>query len=277
MKIIIFGYRGMLGRYLYTYLRTKYDVIGIGRSDYNVMLDDIGELEKLLLSHDVNSNTVIINACGTIPQASKNYQLDDRTFIKVNAIFPNVLALLANKYGAHMIHSTTDCVYDGVKGNYIELDLHTSTSIYGISKSLGEPSICTVIRTSIIGEEITNQRSLLEWAKSNRNKEVNGYINHYWNGITCLQYAKVIDHIITYNLFWKGVRHIMSPTIVSKYTLLHMINDAFNLNLSIKEHTDNITCNRSMDSIHLFSLHIPELSKQLHELASYTNILHSNP
>jgi dTDP-4-dehydrorhamnose reductase len=273
MKVLIFGYRGMLGRYLYTYLRSKYEVIGLGRSDYDVMVDDISRLEALLVSHNINSETVIINACGTIPQASKNHEVDERMFIKVNAVFPNVLALLAEKYGAQMIHSTTDCVYDGLKGNYTELDPHTATSIYGISKSMGEPSNCTVIRTSIIGEEINNQRSLLEWAKSNRNREVNGYMNHYWNGITCLEYAKIVDHMIEHKLFWRGVRHIVSPTTVSKYQLLQLMNDAFNLNLTIKEYNDVISCNRALSSIYEFPLSIPELGEQLKELALYSGKL----
>lgn len=276
MKIILFGYCGMLGRYLYTYLQSKYEVIGIGRSDYDVMVDDVTKLESLLVSHGINPETVIINACGTIPQASKNYALGERIYIKVNAVFPNLLALLAEKYGAQMIHSTTDCVYDGVKGDYSEIDPHSALSIYGISKSVGEPANCTVIRTSIIGEELNNQRSLLEWAKSNRNREVKGYVNHYWNGITCFQYAKVIDHIIDHKLFWKGVRHIVSPTTVSKYTLLHLINDAFQLNLSIQEHQDTTPCNRALNSIHLFSLEIPELSDQIRELALYSDTLHSS-
>lgn len=275
MKVIIFGYRGMLGHYLYSYLRSKYTVIGLGRSDYDVIEDDTGKLESLLVSHNIDSNTVIINACGTIPQASKNRDLNERIFIKVNAIFPNLLSVLAQKYGAQMIHATTDCVYDGTEGDYTELSKHTATSIYGITKSLGEPSNCTVIRTSIIGEEVNNQRSLLEWAKSNRNQEVKGYVNHYWNGITCLQYAKVVDHIIEYKLFWRGVRHIVSPTTVSKFELLHLINDAFQLNLRIQKHEDATSCNRSLATIHLFSLEIPELSEQVRELVWYHDRLYS--
>lgn len=203
MKVILFGSNGMLGAYLNKYLSDKYDIIPITRSQYDVIKHDFTYLENLLKNYDIDSNTVVINAIGIIPQASKNYDLTDSIYIKVNAIFPNALALICDKYNAKMIHSTTDCVFNGHKGNYIETDKHNVTTIYGTTKSLGEPTNCTVIRTSIIGEELYNKRSLLEWVKSNRDKEINGYANHYWNGITCLQYAKIIDQMITNDLFWK--------------------------------------------------------------------------
>jgi hypothetical protein len=48
----------------------------------------------------------------------------------------------------------------------------------------------TIIITSIIGEENFNKLSLIEFIKSRKNNTINGYINHHWNGVTCLQLAK---------------------------------------------------------------------------------------
>ena len=55
-----------------------------------------------------------------------------------------------------MIHPTTDCVYTGLKGDYDENDSYDVCDVYGMSKALGESNNCTVIRTSIIGEELKN-------------------------------------------------------------------------------------------------------------------------
>ena len=52
-------------------------------------------------------------------------------------------------------------------------------------------------------------------------QEINGYTNHFWNGVTCLQLSKIINNIIYYNKYWKGVRHIFSPRSVSKYELIY--------------------------------------------------------
>jgi hypothetical protein len=60
-----------------------------------------------------------------------------------------------------------------------------------------------------------------------------GFVNHFWNGITCLELAKIIKNIIDNNLFWKGVRHINSPEIISKYELCKYINEIYNLNIEV--------------------------------------------
>lgn len=266
MRIIIFGSNGMLGTYLTKYLTEKgYDVVGLTRREFDVMTDDI---ETVLLKYINSGTTVVINAIGTIPQAAKNHTLNDRMYIKINSVFPNVLAVLCDRYNVPLIHSTTDCVFDGLKGGYVETDEHNASNIYGITKSLGE-SKCTVIRTSIIGEELVNKRSLLEWVKSNKNGEINGYLNHYWNGITCLQYAKIVDDIIRNGIFWSGVRHIHSPTSVSKYELVNMINDIYGLNIKINEHVDKVECDRTMESNYEPLFVIPEIVDQIREIKEY--------
>ena len=38
--------------------------------------------------------------------------------------------------------------------------------------------------------------SLIEWLKTNKNGTINGYENHFWNGVTCLTLANIIENII---------------------------------------------------------------------------------
>jgi dTDP-4-dehydrorhamnose reductase len=140
-----------------------------------------------------------------------------------------------------MIHITTDCVFSGKDGSYNELSEHDETNDYGMSKSLGELCNATIIRTSIIGEEVQNKRSLLEWVKSNKGKDINGFVNHFWNGVTCLELSNVIYKIINEKLYWNGVRHIFSPKSVSKFELVSMINEVYNLNIKINPfETENV-------------------------------------
>ena len=165
-----------------------------------------------------------------------------------------------------MIHITTDCVFSGINGKYDELSIHDSKEIYGISKSLGEVDQVTIIRTSIIGEEIRNKYSLLEWIKSNKGKEINGYVNHFWNGVTCLELAKVIEYMIRNNYFWKGVRHIYSPEIVSKYELITMINEIYELDIKLHK-CETEKCDRSLMSIYdILMFKIKPLREQIREL-----------
>jgi dTDP-4-dehydrorhamnose reductase len=157
----------------------------------------------------------------------------------------------------------------GKEGNYLEDTPHDALDVYGKTKSLGEPENCTVIRTSIIGEEINNSRSLVEWIKSRKDLDANGFTNHKWNGVTCLELAKCIDSIIKNNNFWSGVRHVLSPTSVTKDVLLKLINDRYNLNITINNTAAATPCDRSLGSNHKNEYKVLELVDQINEMYLY--------
>ncbi len=273
MRIIIFGSSGMLGSYISLYLRDNgYEVTEIKREKFDVMKDSFTKLDQLIQNEIIGKDTVVINCIGTIPHACKDYQLTNKMYIKVNSIFPNVLSQICDKYQIKMIHPTTDCVYKGDKGSYTEKDEPDDDTIYGMTKNLGEPENCTVIRCSIIGEEVNNKRSLIEWIKSNRNGKIKGYTNHIWNGVTCLQYAKIVKHIIQHNLFWKGVRHISSPDVLNKHQIVSLINQYYSLNIEIEPFETSVICDRSLSSIYDLNMDIPNLEKQISELKEYNII-----
>lgn len=270
MKIIIFGSNGMLGNYMKTYFKNKYDILEINRNIYDAYNSKIEDLERLLKLYS-NDDVYVINCIGVIPQ--RHDLQETRKYIKVNTLFPNTLAQYCDKFNLKLIHITTDCVFNGLKGNYNENDVHDETNIYGISKSLGEPSNACVIRTSIIGEELQNKKSLLEWVKSCKNKKINGFINHYWNGVTCLQLSEIIDFMISNNIYWKGVRHVFSPSIVSKFELVKIINDIYNLNITVNEYYDNKNINKSLSTIHESLFSIPDIKTQIFNQMNFIKIL----
>lgn len=267
-KVFIFGANGMLGNYVKNYLSEKnINIVQITRNDYDLSNISIESLNNFLISKDLKENDVIINCAGIIPQASKDKELNKNLYYKINSLYPTILSMIALMQKSHFIHITTDCVFSGKDGLYNENSIHDEVNDYGVSKSLGELCSGTIIRTSIIGEEVQYKRSLVEWIKSNKDGTINGYINHYWNGVTCLQLAKIIYKIINEDLYWNGIRHIYSPTTVNKYQLCKMINEIFDLNINIKEfNTEKV--DKSIISIYdtnsLFN--IPELEVQIREM-----------
>ena len=148
-----------------------------------------------------------------------------------------------------MIHITTDCVYSGKDGSYTEGSLHDCTDVYGKTKSLGEPPNCSVIRTSIIGEEFGTSRSLIEWVKSQDGKTVNGYTDHWWNGMTCHQTAKVMEKIVRDNLYWESVRHIFTPNPISKCDLVKAISHVHQLDIKVDPVEAPEAVNRTLSTI----------------------------
>ena len=195
MKIYVLGSNGMLGKYVSTYLSDIYDCVNLTRKDIDASEINSGNIDKSIEKLEIKNGDVIINCIGTIkPRVD---ELGDLNAIIVNSLFPRLLSNYCESKEIKLIHPTTDCVYTGLKGDYNENDNYDVSDVYGMSKALGETHNCTTIRTSIIGEESVNKRSLVEWVKSEKGNSIFGFTNHYWNGLTCLQFAKVCDKIIS--------------------------------------------------------------------------------
>lgn len=263
-KIIILGANGMLGNYLDSYLDLYYHVMPFYRNGFDFNLKTESEI-KSYIEQFTDSNTVIINACGIIKQ--RNYNISE--MIKINGILPHILATIKKDTGCEVIHITTDCVFSGDKINgYNEGDKHDATDFYGKSKSIGESEFLTNIRTSIIGEEKLNKKSLLEWVRSNKNGEIDGYTNHIWNGVTCYELAKQIHNIIDTGNFWCGVRHVYSPETVSKFELVNIINSVYELNIKINPIQTRNWCVRILTSKYETPVK-QTISEQIRELKKF--------
>jgi dTDP-4-dehydrorhamnose reductase len=264
MKVFVLGSSGMLGTYVYKYFyQIGYDVVSVTRAELNAASANSMDI----LGLGITAGDVVINCMGLIKQRSGT---TDLAFILVNSVFPRVVSNVCESVGAYFIHVTTDCVFDGLVGDYIESSPHTALDIYGRSKSLGEPENATVIRTSIIGEELANKLSLIEWVKSQAGKVVNGFTNHFWNGVTCLEFAKLCEIIINTDNFWLGVKHIHSPEVVNKYELIELISSAYGLGVVVVPFSTPTSCNRSLNSEReSIVLPTPTLKEQLVELRSF--------
>lgn len=270
MKIYVLGSKGMLGRYVSSYLKKKYEIIEITRNDLDVNIY-INEIITQISNLGIKSDDVVINCIGTIkPMIDK---LGDLNAIIVNSVFPRVLSNICESIGCKLIHPTTDCVFSGSKGSYTEIDPHDVVDVYGRTKSLGEPNNCTVIRTSIIGEELENGRSLVEWIKSNNGKTINGFTNHHWNGMTCLEFAKTCEKIINSNFYWSGVRHLFSNT-VNKFELTNLIVNTYNLNILVNPIETEKSIDRTLSTTIINdNIVIPDLNQQINEMRDFNKFL----
>ena len=110
----------MLGNYVSTYLKDYYEVIKVGRNLIDGSNTSENEIESVLLNLSIEKNDIIINCAGAIkPRVD---ELGDLNAIKINSVFPRMLANVCEKLEVKMIHPTTDCVYTGNKGSYNEND-----------------------------------------------------------------------------------------------------------------------------------------------------------
>ena len=207
---------------------------------------DVDALAKLL--GDVRPD-VVVNCIGLVKQLDD--ASDPLAAIPVNAILPHRLARLCNLIGARLIHISTDCVFSGARGNYVETDHPDAQDLYGRSKLLGEV-ICAnavTLRTSIIGTELEGAHSLVGWFLA-RQGRVNGFAKAFFSGLPTVELARIIrDHVVPNNGL-RGLYHVGS-TPISKFELLHLVAEAYDKSIII-ERNESFILNRSLDSRRFF-------------------------
>lgn len=258
MKIVVLGASGMLGNAVgrrmvkvfgednvWLTFRAQPSELCYGKHQIEFSLP----LHEYTLFKIPNDADYVINCIGIIKPFVES--VGSALTIYINSVFPHALEEYCQQRGIKLIHATTDCVFSGKKGNYVETDFHDCEDTYGKTKSLGEPiKHAMTLRTSIIGEETHNNASLVEWVKSQKGQTISGYNNHLWNGVTTKQYAKICCEIINDNRYEPGLFHIFSSRTVTKEQLLQYIDDRFNLGLTINSVEAPTAIDRSLSSIY---------------------------
>lgn len=237
-RILVMGVAGMAGNTINKYLSSlnKYDIITTARNNNYIVPTFILDIETRLpilarIMKDIQPD-IVINCIGLLV---KQCQDDMAKAIYINSYLPHYLEMLTKNTKTKIIHLSTDCVNNGLKGNYSETDIPNETSNYGRSKALGEivNDKDLTIRLSIIGNELKkNGTGLFHWFIKQQDK-CKGFTRAYWNGITCLELAKQIDKIIDTNL--TGLYHLAPDFKISKYNLLQLIAEVFNKDIVIEK------------------------------------------
>jgi dTDP-4-dehydrorhamnose reductase len=259
MKILIFGATGMLGHKLIQKLGGRFEVSATCRGAFRLQnLENIFSNAQIIENVDISDNSrvleaiekiepdVVINAAGVIKQLPVSK--DVTTALLVNSIFPQVLAGLAEKHNFRLITISTDCVFDGVTGNYTESDLQNALDLYGQSKRWGEVSAanCLTIRTSIIGHELSTHHSLVDWFLSNRGGSVRGFTGAIYSGFPTTVFADIIGGLIETQPALSGLYNVSSEPI-NKYELLRLINSEYEAGIEIEPDSE-FRIDRSLNS-----------------------------
>ena len=161
--------------------------------------------------------------------------------------------MLCNLHNIKLIHLSTDCVFSGKKGLYSLNDVPDAKDLYGKSKIAGEinDTSTLTIRKSTVGYEIDSNKGLLEWF-INQKGYVNGYINAIFSGVTTLEFAKVLLHVIEKRIDLKGIYHVSSDPI-DKFTLLSLIKNKLELDSILIRPYKDFKCDRSLDGSIFFN------------------------
>ncbi len=272
-RILILGSAGMAGHVVKKYLSDsgKYIIgelartLSPGKFIYSIDITDLSALDQVIAKF---KPVVIINCIGVL---NKDAEDNPDKAILLNSYLPHHLAKKATASGARLIHISTDCVFSGLRGNYLDTDEKDGIGIYAQSKALGEVNYDAhlTIRTSIVGPEIkTNGIGLLHWFLRNEAKEIKGYTQAFWGGVTTIQLAIAIEHAIEKSL--SGLIHLTNGLRISKFDLVNIFKDIFKKNVLIQA-DDHYKVDKSLAmSTHTKLLgEVPSYEKMVQDMKSW--------
>jgi dTDP-4-dehydrorhamnose reductase len=260
VRVLILGVTGMLGSAVYRTLSqdSAFEVWGTLRSagalrhfaeqdrarlqcGVDVLDQDalVGVLERI-------RPDVVINCVGLIKQLADAQ--DPLSALPINAMLPHRLARLCGLTGARLIHVSTDCVFSGRKGGYVEADLSDAEDLYGKSKFIGElheVAHAITLRTSIIGHELGSNYALVDWFLSQVGP-VKGYAKAIFSGLPTVELARVMkDHVIPAPEL-HGLYHV-SVEPIDKLSLLRLVAEVYGHKIQINS-DEQVCIDRSLDS-----------------------------
>lgn len=257
-RVLVFGGSGMLGHKLWLTCRERFETWATVRSrptgsvgslfDDSRVIADVHATDQTSAVRAIAAArpTVVVNCIGIVKQlpAAK----DPLTSVRVNALWPHELAALCAATGARVIHISTDCVFSGRKGRYVETDVPDAEDLYGRSKLLGELDEAEglTLRTSIVGRELSGRTGLVEWFLGERGGAVRGYTRAVFSGLTTRAFATVVADVIERDDGLAGIYHVAAAPI-DKHDLLCRLREAFGIAVSIQPDA-SLVIDRSLDA-----------------------------
>jgi len=233
MRILITGVSGLLGINLALELTQAHQVFGI-----------VNDHPLKLTTLPAGKGFEIAQADLTIPGVAKSFidkiqpdwiihcaalanldtcESNPSLAHRLNAEVPGELAVLAAKSGIRLLHISTDAVFDGKKGDYVETDHPNPLSIYAHSKLDGEQRVldanpeAVVARVNLHGWSISGKRSLAEFFFYNlqAGKSVLGFTDVYFCPVLANDLAPIFIAMLEKGL--QGLYHAVSSESLTKY------------------------------------------------------------
>jgi dTDP-4-dehydrorhamnose reductase len=163
-KVLVLGCKGTLGGQL---MKLYPEAIGWDRDEVDVL--DFPALHARVSAlgfvPDAVINCVAFNDVDGAEERPQQAQA-------LNAEFPGALARFTGELGIPLVHYSTNYVFDGVRGEYVETDAPAPLSSYGRSKFGGEQLISAaggqnyILRTAVIfgpkGESDLSKKSFVD-------------------------------------------------------------------------------------------------------------------
>jgi dTDP-4-dehydrorhamnose reductase len=261
VKVIITGSNGLLGQSLLNLLlqqKQQYDVIGFsrgenrsGREDFLYVSIDI--TDKVLLEKEIikiNPDFIIHTAAMTQVDACETNQL---ACDLLNIEVVQWLVEISNKINTHIIHISTDFIFDGKKGYYLETDTPNPLSYYGLSKLKSEQILrmskvdYTILRTILVYGKVfdMSRNNIVLWVRKmlSERKEITIVNDQYRMPTYVEDLAMACKIAIDKKAI--GIFNISSNQLLSIYEIAQQIAEVFNLDTTLIKPISSATLNQT--------------------------------
>ena len=260
-KIVITGSNGLLGQSLLGLLskeKEKYEVFGFsrgenrsGRDDFEYVSIDVTDKEKLKTSLlEIQPNFIINTAAMTHVDVCETNK-EDCDLLNIDVV--KWLAEVSDEMSAHLIHISTDFIFDGKKGYYKETDTPNPLSYYGLSKLKSEEVLInskidfTILRTILVFGKVydMSRSNIVLWVKSmlEQEKEITIVDDQYRMPTYVEDLALACK--ISMDKKATGIYNISSNELLSVYQIAQQIAEVFQLDKSLIKPISTSTLNQT--------------------------------
>jgi len=241
-KVLITGSNGLLGQSLIRLFQKKFRILSTGiedaaelkMSEHNYQILDITDIEKCKVVIDGFKPDVIVNAASFTNVDECENQKELCWQINVKAV--ENLANLARRYDIHLIHYSTDYVFNGKNGPYQETDRPQPLGYYGKSKLASENVLrqigCpfSIIRTCVLyGTGQAVKKNFFLWVLENlQNKKTISVVTDQFNNPTLAE-DLASGSLLMIEKAAVGLYHLAGEEYLNRFDFASMIARIFEL------------------------------------------------
>ncbi len=240
MKILVTGANGLVGQRLCRLLAShNVEVVGTARGPARVAVDgltyvsiDLTLPEQVTALMAVHKPDVVVNTASMTDVDGCEKAPWDAYL--ANAALPAQLAVLSKSMGFHLVHMSTDYVFDGANGPYGVDDVPNPRGVYAQTKYLGEQAVTAlagtwaIARTAVVfGWPAAGKNNFGQWLVSSfaDKKGVKLFTDQFVSPSLALNVAGMVGELAERKL--TGIWHTSGSTVVDRVTFGKALCEVF--------------------------------------------------
>ncbi len=256
MKILVTGANGLLGYKLIQLLSTQADIttVATARKKNNDLPQGVDFFELDITNHDQTIEVLLATKPDVVISAAAMTQVDQCETEREQCWMANVVGIEnlvegCEKINCHLVHVSTDFIFDGSFGPLDETAIPNPVNFYGESKLAGEQVIqksklnWAILRTVLvfgITPDLSRSNIVL-WVKKNlEESKIINVVNDQWRTPTLAEDLAMGCYLAASKKA-TGIYHISGEELMTPFDIAQYTADFFKLDKSLIKAADSST------------------------------------